>query len=842
MRANPRLAAIAMVLFLLASACSGSDSTVTTISLDEDCHQRAIDLVDEAQRFVDQFAQTAIADIPAGGVPGLQDVDTRLQAARVAAQEAGCTPEMFDGFMAEEVDRLEGKGPVGRPLAAAMRGIDPSTAPARNVTIDPAADLAGVLFEAGAGSVIALGAGTYELDELVIIERPISLVGAGAETTVIRSSVGGAVIYYSADGDLEIAALTIEHIGAEPGSVIVAAGGSLSLREVRLSGGAVDPATGIDGHGLALASTGDSAADAARIVTLTGSKFDGNDRIGVAVFGSVEVAITASEMHDNGFCGACFMDDGKGIVSGNTVIRNQIGIGAGGSSTPSIRDNEITGNEFIGLLIEDDAAPIIEKNNILDNVESGIEITGSSIVRVKDNEIAGHVRGVSLSGETGGKIYGNVLSDNDVGILLAGSVTPIILNNRIEGTGGAAVSVGGEASGRFVANTLRGHDVGIQVVGRATPVFIRNEIVADGGTGILLGGASGAVFRDTIVSGHDIGIQAGADAVAAIDGSIVNSVTGTGIAFTDAAAGPLSNNTVTGHDVGIQVSGTAVPTIVGGTVTGAAIAGVIYAGTEGGSVTGLAVENTDIGFLVGEEARPEVVGNTISEIASVGIIYREAGAGIASENDLSGIGAIGIQVGDTAAPALDGNTIGRGPEVGIFYSGNGGGSTTANSIAGSVGVQVGDQSRPTISANTIRSTGDVGVIFAGSSGGTFSRNTVRGAREVGVQVVGSASPSLVGNRVSAGSIGIMFGEDARGRATRNAISGVKVGVQAVDRSSPVVTGNTFSSITSSSVLFLGPVGGSISGNACPVGVAGIVTLSGAAPDIGENDCEVTAGF
>jgi hypothetical protein len=838
MRVNPRLAVILAAFVVLTAACSSRGAAPTTLPTAVDCRQLAADIVDEAQRFVDQFARSAIDDIPGEGIPGMNDLDSQLQAAVIAARDEGCEEHTFDNFLEAEVGRLRGKGPVGRPLVAAMQGFDPASAPPGRVVVDPSVDLAGVLFAAGPGSVIALSAGIYELDELVLVERSLALEGTGLAETVIRSSASGAAIYYRGAGVLELTGLTVEHTGSDPASVVVVADGSFRARRIRLTGGITDPSTGSDGHGLALAPSEPPGSGFDRTVTVTDSEFDGNDRIGVAVL-ATEPVVTTSSLHDNGFCGVCFFGRGGGLVSGSVIERNQVGVGSSGTSAPTLRDNDIRGNDGVGVLVEDDAAPIVEGSRVAGNGESGIDVSDASRPQVHDNEIEGHVRGISWSGSATGDAIGNLITRNEVGVVVGGSAAPLVGDNRLEANTALGVSVGDQAAGTLTGNTLTGHALGIRATGTATTVFVDNEITSDGGTGALLVGSSEVTLRDTIVTGHEIGIQVGGDAAPTIDDSVLTSTLGVGVIFTDRAEGSASNNTVTGHDVGYQVIGASAPSIVVGEVAGAAIAGIIYGGSGAGSAARLVVTDTDVGFVVGAEAHPDLRGNTVIRASTAGIVYRDQAAGTASRNYLSRIGSVGIQVGDDAAPALEGNTITAGPAVGLLYRDNAAGAAAMNAILGEVGVRIGGTSRPSISANTIWSTGTAAVIFTGSSGGGFKDNTVRGADEIGIQVGGSAAPAIGGNRVSGGTAGMLFGEDARGSATGNDISGVEIGIQAIDQSAPTVVANVFSIIASSSIVFLG-ASGTIDGNVCPDG-AGIVILSGADPEVGDNDCEVITG-
>ena len=144
----------------------------------------------------------------------------------------------------------------------------------------------------------------------------------------------------STSGSLTLEGVTVEHVGEEPGTVIVGASGDIFLDRVVVSGGVIDEETRADGHGIALTTAPDDPGGEST-VTIVSTTISDNAAIGIAVFGVSRPTIEGSTIVDNGACGACFFDQSSGSISDSTIARNEVGIGSSGSSRPRIEYNTI---------------------------------------------------------------------------------------------------------------------------------------------------------------------------------------------------------------------------------------------------------------------------------------------------------------------------------------------------------------------------------------------------------------------------------------------------------------------------------------------------------------------
>jgi parallel beta-helix repeat protein len=695
----------AVVLFVLvvmiATACTPTSSDDSPAALAR-CRGLAAETIDGMQRFVDGFAEVGLEDLTGDEIPGLAGLETNVAAARDRAVSTDCDLGRFDAMLTEEMARLAGRGPVGRRLAAALRGDRPaSEKPAEDVTVDPSDDLAGVIAEAGSGSVITIEAGRYDLSEMIVIDRPLTLIGAGSDRTIVRSSSAGAAVLVRRDGALDIREMAIEHVGEAPASVVVVSSGALSMLGARVAGGIQDPESGRDGHGLALVFTqlsSQKVPEGVADVDVTGSEFVGNDQTGITVVGEVSPSITGSDALGNGLCGICFFDTSGGIVENNAIEDNEVGIGVSGEASPTLTGNIVRDNTVSGVLIDEQSSPEVLDNLIEGNGRVGISVSGDSIL-IEQNEIRDHPQGIALAGEATGIIRDNVFDGNDVAVLVAGEATPTVEANEMKNSGTGAI------------------------------------IYAESATGIV---------RGNDLADHAIGIQAGDDSAPMIEENDIDSVDGIGMLFLDRSMAVAVDNVVTGHATGIQVRGFAAPRIEGGSVWGASTTGVVFAERARGSVGGVGIRGTEIGILVGGNASPDVFKNMIEGTATAGIVFGGQATGVASENRVVDSGSVGIQVGMTATPDLDTNSLENSRDVGLLYIDQAAGTAVGNGISGGqFGIQVSDEATPTIEGNTLTELETDGIVFFADAGGEASGNSC--ARGSAIVLLSGADPTLGDN-------------------------------------------------------------------------------------------------
>ncbi|MDF1741763.1 MAG: Calx-beta domain-containing protein, partial [Verrucomicrobiales bacterium] len=291
-------------------------------------------------------------------------------------------------------------------------------------------DLGAAVNAAAEGATLTLEAGTFHTDEQVVIDKDLTIVGAGASSTTVE------------------AGFDTDQNGNGRGWFLVNSGIELNVEGMTFDG---------DGHKIwqAFRHLGTGSFDQVAFENIkyqtSGQPYAGT---AIAAFGGVgPVDVTNSSFSEIGRIGVHYFGSGTtGTFSGNTYtgkgdgdwIDYALDIGAGAVATVS--GNTISGNTGIadsdgsnsaGVLVStfygagSDAT--IENNFITGNtigVAVGFDGTDSSSVTVNDNDLSGNEYAISSTNPTvdaSGNWYGTIVSD-DVADLIAGNVlyTPFL--------------------------------------------------------------------------------------------------------------------------------------------------------------------------------------------------------------------------------------------------------------------------------------------------------------------------------------------------------------------------------------------------------------------------------
>jgi len=442
---------------------------------------------------------------------------------------------------------------------------------------------------------------------------------------------------------------------------------------------------------------------------------------------------------------------------------------------------------------------------------------------------------------------------------------------------------------------------GVIVSGQGHTLFVDGTLAADDATttNLLLSfrPGSGGTINGSEVTGS--GFFSTAIAITNASPSLVgNTVSAVGVAIsvggtsTVAAAQPvISGNTITASSRGVDVAGTARPMITGNTITtsGSGSVGLEYSGTPAGSATGNIIGfeaeagSNRVGVQLLQGASPVIDGNTITDDATqtdTGIVLDVTGVSTAqvTDNDVCVTGSdTPIRLGpgpfaDAALAQVSGNMFTCGLAAGFGLQGTIDEDSTLKSIEGlsnlrfSSTVVVAAGSRLAIpegfavdgTGHTLAVDGtlevddatitNLFVSFRAGSGGTISETelTVSSFFSTAIAIT-NASPSLVGNTVTAVGTAISVGGTSTVAAAQPVISGNTItassrGVDMSGTARPTITGNTITTSGSSSVglEYSGTSAGSAMGNIIGFEVeagssrVGVQLLQGASPVIDGN--------
>ena len=205
------------------------------------------------------------------------------------------------------------------------------------------------------GNSILVDAGNYA--EHLSIDKSISLIGAGLDSTVINGGGAGVVVDVTAGG------VSIQGFTVENGLVV-----GIFLDHSNDSAVTDDRVTGIQGQFYGV------YASYSFNCTIQGNIVGPNSASGVLVTNSANFTISSNYAHDNGgFAGGYGLnvnDSRDGAITFNTAVNNVydgIGLGAGTSSCV-VMGNNVSGNQVYGLWIDTDSSGnLIYDNDFIKN-------------------------------------------------------------------------------------------------------------------------------------------------------------------------------------------------------------------------------------------------------------------------------------------------------------------------------------------------------------------------------------------------------------------------------------------------------------------------------------------
>lgn len=418
-----------VTMFVLVAACSdGNDSTATTtaptapdqsqsISESPDCETVTSRTVDALQAYVDIFAGVSVDAVGTVTGQGQQTLDEVATEMRTRAQELECEPAALREHLSDEVTRLHGDGPIAEGVAATFRsalvgGEDPSDSGPGEFHVRTSSELESTLAIAGSGSTVDLAEGEYEVDQTLVLFRPVTITGAGRDRTTITSTAGGAAILSLASETLTVRDLTVRHAGDAPASVLVVRGGRTRIEGAQLSGARRDPDRSEGGYGLLLRGT---AGDEDSRITAT--TFNDNAGGGIVVGASEAPSLSSVVIEGGGPCGICYLEESGGTLEDVDIRDHEIGVQVTGSATPTIVGGTIADND-VGLVFAEEAAGSLEGLTVSGGL-IGVQVEGRASPRLRRLTVtsAGEAA-VIITGQSQPDINEVTCDDSDTGVIV----------------------------------------------------------------------------------------------------------------------------------------------------------------------------------------------------------------------------------------------------------------------------------------------------------------------------------------------------------------------------------------------------------------------------------------
>ena len=376
-----------------------------------------------------------------------------------------------------------------------------------NVTLNPGDNLQAAIDSATAGSVITLNAGTYNLSQKVLINKSLTVQGAGGALPNVVVPSGAVVAVELGASNIRLERLRISGtnwgIYAGDGTGAVAYNG---IQIVNVTVGTT-PSAIIPGHGIFVRKVTNAViqnctVETAQVngilidegssnATLTGNtvvttvaedsaiKISASD--GAQLIGNI-VQNTGSGAH-----GILLTNAKNAIIDGNTVnsaFANGILVD-NNSDTATVINNTVNATvEQHGIAVKNSNSAIVAGNNILGSAFHGILLIGSSYSRVERNSVTGH------------KYDGITVTKENMGSQRT-SIGTYVGRNFISsswyangGTNGTGIWINWESNGALVFGnrTSGAPENGLTIFNASKAEFRGNTTSANGEGGIFIYG------------------------------------------------------------------------------------------------------------------------------------------------------------------------------------------------------------------------------------------------------------------------------------------------------------------------------------------------------------------
>lgn len=236
-----------------------------------------------------------------------------------------------------------------------------------------------------AESTIILGEGTFQLDESLEINKPLTLEGAGSDKTIVIGMGGGTIVKYTGEGLFTMRDITFRREGDFAATVMAVLGGEVDFSNCGFANGATSEDETVPGMGLIFF----------------------NDAVGIVRNCAVE---------DNAQVGILVRDEAHISLENNTCSFNNIGIAYVGNASGIVKNNQCANNLEQGILVSGLAKPELTSNDIHDNGSAGITFSlDENGGVVQQNDLQGNNTASSL--------------DSGTDIFVSGAYSPDFISN-----------------------------------------------------------------------------------------------------------------------------------------------------------------------------------------------------------------------------------------------------------------------------------------------------------------------------------------------------------------------------------------------------------------------------
>lgn len=290
------------------------------------------------------------------------------------------------------------------------------------------------------GGIVKLDAGSYYLENRLIIEKSLTLIGKGIDNTILIITDDDGAVLFEGNYNWIVRDIHFEcNISSCQTNFVTFIGGTFCLQNCSFLGNNIPVNNSKDdeeeNNSSGVLVFGESSG------MIRGSKFFHND-IGINVSGKAVVSIFNNEsvsnnygvvisnkahgflesnrFNKNSIVGIKYKDSASGIARNNECIKNgSYGIKISNEAHPNIENNFCNYNQFHGIIYSHDAFGNAINNKCEYNGSSGIEISDSAYPILENNNCIKNVNGIVYKSNSKGIAFNNNCFENkDNGILV----------------------------------------------------------------------------------------------------------------------------------------------------------------------------------------------------------------------------------------------------------------------------------------------------------------------------------------------------------------------------------------------------------------------------------------
>ena len=285
------------------------------------------------------------------------------------------------------------------------------------------------------GATLYLKAGIHRLAHPLALDKPLTLIGEGMETTQIVCDGEGSVVSFSGDGLFSASDLAFVHEGIRWGDAVRANRGEVRLYRCLFTGGVWDEANQRGGDGLWLYGTVRGYVEACWAT--------GNQLVGIRLSGQAQPTLEGNTCRENKGAGIAYFGSAAGAARQNTCAGNEKhGIYVGEQSQPTLEGNTCRENKDTGIAYFGSAAGAARQNTCAGNERNGIYVGEQAQPTLEGNTCRENkLYGISYGNKAGGVARGNECTSNgEDGIFVVPTAHPMLRDNRCRGNKGKEVN------------------------------------------------------------------------------------------------------------------------------------------------------------------------------------------------------------------------------------------------------------------------------------------------------------------------------------------------------------------------------------------------------------------